>query len=213
MKIGIVAGSFKPYHLGHDEIIRLASRECDEVHLYVSTSDRVRKGELPILGADMAMLWKATIEGSLPANVKVTYGGSPIANVWKELGAANDAATGDDYVIYSDPVDVTDNFPVRNLEKYCGELYSSGYVRLRPVDRASTVEISGTKMREMLASGDKAGFVKHLPEGIDSDLVWDTLQKSIRSLPQKPAKKATKTEGLLRRNHCLCSFCRKLLRK
>jgi len=186
--IGLIAGSYKPYHAGHAAIIELAARECDEVHLYVSVSDRARKGELPILGADMAMLWKATIEKTLPQNVKVTYGGSPIGNVWKELGAANEAQSQDDYVIYSDPVDLAENFQERLLNKYCGDLYSRGHVRLRPVDRANTVEVSGTKMRELLAKGDKESFVKFLPKGIDADLVWDTLLKSANSLPKKPEK-------------------------
>lgn len=186
--IGLVAGSYKPFHAGHDAIIRLAARECDEVHLYVSVSDRAKKGEAPVLGADMAMLWKTTIEKSLPANVKVTYGGSPIGNVWKELGAANESRSEDDFVIYSDPVDITQNFKDNLLEKYCGDLYARGNVRLRPVDRQSTVEVSGTRMREFLAAGDKENFIKFLPKGIDADLVWDTLWKSAHSLPvEKPA--------------------------
>lgn len=188
MKIGLIGMSAKPYHAGHDAIIRLAARECDEVHLYVSVSDRAKKGEAPVLGADMAMLWKATIEKSLPANVKVTYGGSPIGNIWKELGAANESKSQDDFVLYSDPVDMAQNFKEPLLEKYCGDLYARGHVRLRPVDRANTVEVSGTRMREFLAAGDKENFIKFLPKGIDVDLVWDTLWKSAHSLPvEKPA--------------------------
>ena len=189
--IGLIAGSYKPYHAGHAAIIVLAARECDEVHLYVSTSDRARPGELPILGADMAQLWRTTIEQSLPKNVKVTYGGSPIGNVWKELGAANEAKSQDDFVIFSDPVDLAQNFQEKLLNKYCGELYAHGNVRLRPVDRASTIEVSGTKMREFLASGDKENFIKFLPKNIDADLIWDTLQKSANELPSKPEKTAT----------------------
>lgn len=187
MKIGLIGMSAKPYHAGHDAIIRLAARECDEVHLFVSVSDRAKKGEAPVLGADMAVLWRATIEKSLPANVKVTYGGSPIGNIWKELGAANESKSQDDYVLYSDPVDMAQNFKEELLEKYCGDLYARGNVRLRPVDRSNTVEVSGTRMREFLAAGDKENFVKFLPKGIDADLVWDTLWKSANSLPKKPA--------------------------
>jgi hypothetical protein len=178
--------SAKPFHAGHAAIIALAARECDEVHLYISTRDRARPGEVPILGADMAKLWKQTIEGTLPRNVKVTYGGSPISNVWKELGAANEVRSGNDYVIYSDPVDLTSNFEERLLNKYCGELYASGHIRLRPVDRSSTVEVSGTRMREFLAKGDKENFTKFLPKGVNADLVWGTLWKSANSLPKKP---------------------------
>lgn len=185
--IGLIAGSYKPFHAGHDAIIRMAARECDEVHLYVSVSDRIKKGEAGVLGADMAKLWQQTIEKSLPANVKVTYGGSPIGNVWKELGAANENKSQDDYVLYSDPTDMAQNFKPELLEKYCGDLYARGGVRIRPVDRSSTVEVSGTRMREFLAKGDKENFIKFLPKGIDSELVWNTLWKSANSLPEKPA--------------------------
>lgn len=186
--IGLIAGSYKPYHAGHDAIIRLAARECDEVHLYVSVSDRTRPGEAPIRGADMATLWQQTIEKSLPSNVKVTYGGSPIGNIWKELGSANENKSQDDYVIYSDPIDIGTNFKDNLLEKYCGDLYGRGNVRLRPVDRSSTVEVSGTRMREFLAKGDKENFSKFLPKGIDAELVWNTLWNSVNSLPQKAEK-------------------------
>lgn len=185
--IGLIAGSYKPFHAGHDAIIRMAARECDEVHLFVSVSDRAKKGEAPVLGADMASLWQQTIEKSLPANVKVTYGGSPIGNIWKELGSANETKSQDDYVLFSDPTDMAQNFRPELLEKYCGDLYSRGNVRLRPVDRTSTVEVSGTRMREFLAAGDKQNFIKFLPKGVDAELVWNTLWKSANSLPEKPA--------------------------
>lgn len=189
MRIGLIAMSAKPFHAGHGAIIRLAARECDEVHLYVSTSDRARPGEVVILGADMARLWKETIESTMPANVNVVYGGSPIGNIWKELGHANEVGSQDDYVLYSDPIDVEQNFQARFLEKYCGRLYETGHVRLRPVDRSSTVEVSGTRMREFLAAGDKENFTKFLPQGVDKDLVWDVLRKSASSLPSE--KKVT----------------------
>ena len=188
-KIALIAGSFKPLHAGHASIIQMAARECDEVHLYVSTSDRVKKGEAPILGSDMAMLWKATIAPSLPKNVRVFYSAaSPIRDLWQELGEANEAGSQNDYVLYSDPVDLTDNFPEERLQKYCGKLYDTGHVRLRPVERASTIEISGTKMRELLAAGDKENFIKYLPQGVDQDLIWDTLRRSTFKLPHNSKK-------------------------
>ena len=38
----------KPYHAGHDGLVRIAASENDEVLLFVSTSDRTRKGEMCI---------------------------------------------------------------------------------------------------------------------------------------------------------------------
>ena len=76
MNIGIVPVSAKPYHVGHHALVTRASDENDKVFLFVSTSDRKRKGEVPILGADMEKVWQEEIEKILPGNVTVTYGGS-----------------------------------------------------------------------------------------------------------------------------------------
>ncbi len=53
MRIGLVPVSAKPYHIGHHALVTRAAEENDQVLLFVSTSDRKRKGEVPILGADM----------------------------------------------------------------------------------------------------------------------------------------------------------------
>ena len=57
MRIGLIAMSAKPFHAGHDGLVRMAAGECDAVHLYVSLSDRKRPGEIPILGSDMQIIW------------------------------------------------------------------------------------------------------------------------------------------------------------
>ena len=51
--IGLVPMSAKPYHTGHDGLVRIAASENDEVLLFVSISDRKRPGEMPLLGSDM----------------------------------------------------------------------------------------------------------------------------------------------------------------
>ena len=181
-KIGIVPMSAKPYHAGHDGLVRLAAKENDEVHLYVSTSDRDE-----VSGAAMAQIWKDQIEPTLPGNVKVEYGGSPVFKTFQDIGKASEAGSKDTYLIYSDPEDAAANFPDASLQKYAPNLFKAGLVKTRPVERTSTVNVSGTKMRGFLASGDKASFMKFLPPGLDGDQVWDTLQAA------KPAPKAAKT--------------------
>lgn len=213
MKIGLIALSGKPYHSGHDMLIRLAAKECDEVHLYVSTSDRARPGEIPILGKDMATLWKGTIEPSLPKNVRVVYGGSPVGNAWKELGGASESGSPDEFVVYADPADLAQNFTEEFLRKYCRSLFEAGQVKLRAVERSSTVDVSGTKMRQYLEKGDKAAFIRNLPSTIDRELVWDVLSATAKDPPKVkttagPTRKPKKpqAEGLLR------SYVRLLLR-
>lgn len=193
-KIGLIAMSAKPYHAGHDGLIRLASRECDVVDLYVSIADRARTGEVPILGKDMSTLWNALIEPSLPTNVIVTYGGSPVGNIWSLLGKANTAGSPDEFYIYGDPTDLAQNFTKELLTKYSGNLFDAGQINLRAVERSSTVDVSGTQMRQHLEKGDKAAFVKNLPSTIDVDRVWDILHATAKDPP-----KVKKTAGSVRK--------------
>ncbi len=198
MKIGIVPISAKPFHLGHDMLVRLAAKENDEVHLYVSTSDRDE-----VSGAAMAEIWKDQIEPSLPNNVKVTYGGSPVGNVYNDIGEADKAGSQNTYQIYSDPEDAATNFPEANLKKYAPNMFLARRVKTRPVERTSTVNISGTKMRSFLTTGDQKSFLKYMPKGLDGNAIWDTLlamkpQPKVKATKKPVAKKPVKGEALLR---------------
>jgi hypothetical protein len=166
-KIALVPMSAKPYHAGHDGLVRIAADECDEVHLFVSLSDRKRPGELPILGSSMEVLWKSYIEPSLPGNVIVTYGGSPVGNLYKELGQASETNSPNTYVIYSDVEDIL-QYTDSALQKYAPTLFTNNRIELRGVERTETVNVSGTKMRAMLAAGDAKGFAKNLPTALQS---------------------------------------------
>lgn len=197
-KIGIVPMSAKPYHAGHDGLVRLAAKENDEVHLYVSTSDRDE-----VSGAAMAQIWKDQIEPTLPGNVRVEYGGSPVLKAFQDIGKASEANSKDTYLVYSDPEDAAANFSDDKLQKYAANLFAAGRVKTRPVERTSTVDVSGTKMRGFLASGDKKSFLKYLPKGIDGNAVWDTLlsmkpEPKVKGGKKPAAKKAVKGEALLR---------------
>jgi citrate lyase ligase-like protein len=199
-KIGLVPMSAKPFTAGHDGLVRIACKENDEVHLYVSLSDRDN-----ISGGAMAKVWKELIEPTLPANVKVTYGGSPVGNVYKELGEANEAGSQDIFSVYSDPTDLGRNF--KSLERYAGNLTQAGQIILRGIERSSTVEVSGTEMRGYLASGNKDAFVSKLPTGLDGDKVWHVLRtlmpaKTAKAAgPQKKAAAKPKAEEALLRGY------------
>lgn len=192
--------SAKPYHVGHDMMVRRAASECDEVRLYVSLSDRRRAGEdVPVLGSDMALIWREVIEPTLPDNVVPVYGGSPVGNVWKELGRADEAGSNDTYVVYADADDLSQNFTDNLLERYCGGLFAAGRVKREATERAH----SGSKMRAALAQGDKARFMAGLPASIDKEKVWDVLSATARARPKvrttaKAQRPARASESLLR---------------
>ena len=160
--------SGKPVHAGHWGLIEMAARENDEVHLFVSTSDRKRPGELTISGAAMKQIWDQFLEPALPSNVDVTYGGSPVGNLYAELEAAEAEDSEDTFQIYSDSEDIL-KYTDGTLQNSAPSLFDSGQIIRRGVDRSETVNVSGTKMRELLAAGKTAAFAKFLPPPVQGD--------------------------------------------
>lgn len=183
-KIGLIAGSYKPFHVGHYKMVVRASKECDRVELFVSLSDRKRPGELPILGSDMKKIWEDHLEAIMPENVIVHYGGSPVGLIWKTLGEAEELGSGDTFVIYADEDDLNTRFTENSFNKYSKNLFANGQIILKATERA----FSGTKMRQMLATGQKGEFKSKLPPGVDGDAIWQILSARV-----------PRTESLLRR--------------
>jgi len=178
MKIGLIAMSGKPVTAGHWSLISTAAEENDEVLLFVSLSDRARKGQLSIRGEDMSKIWNLYLEPALPGNVKVIYGGSPIGNIYEYLGKENDSETQDVFQLYSDPGDLAARFSEKRLTKYIGNLWKNDQIILRPISRTNGVDISGTQMREFLTSDLKDSFMQYLPPPLSDgqrEEIWDML--------------------------------------
>jgi hypothetical protein len=182
MKIGLIPVSAKPYHAGHHALVTRAAGENDQVILYVSTSDRKRKGQIPILGADMQRVWQEELEPIMPGNVSIEYGGSPVRNVYVELERADQANSDDVYVVYSDPVDTARNYPEPNRMKNFGDLYSRGNVLFAAEEDPAaftrgvgTPDVSGTAMRAALESCDIEAFRAGMPPGVDAENIRNIL--------------------------------------
>tara|TARA_R100000808_G_C2155555_1_gene168686 strand:+ start:32517 stop:33122 length:606 start_codon:yes stop_codon:yes gene_type:complete len=182
MKIGLVPVSAKPYHAGHHALVVKAAEENDQVILYVSISDRKRKGQLPILGSAMEQVWKEELEPIMPSNVSIEYGGSPVRKVYSALERANEALGDDVYRVYSDPEDTALNYPTSNRLRYFPDLYESGKVIFVAEDDPDSVtrgvgtpDISGTAMRHALEICDLDTFQKGMPAGVDVKNVRDIL--------------------------------------
>lgn len=175
-RIGVIPMSAKPYHVGHDQLVRMAAEECDEVIVFVSEGDRKRKGEFLIKGETMCEIWSEHILKSLPDNVYVQFVTNPVSAVYQLAGDANEDPTNrETYAIYSDPMDMEHNFPPKSISKYMPNLVAEQRVVRRLVPRETTVDVSGTQMRAWLMHGDKKKFIEHLPPTLDREAVWEAL--------------------------------------
>lgn len=167
--IGLIAGGFKPYTAGHYNLAQKASSECDRVIIFVSTGDRIRKGELPLTWAQMQPIWNDYLEPAIKklGNVNVKYVVNPIRSIMDLLIDANEDENNlNTYQIYSDPEDMGSNYSEKVQDKYWPRLKENDQVMLRPVDREETGGISGTVMRKALAQGKKKAFIAGLPEPV-----------------------------------------------
>lgn len=174
-KIGLVPMSAKPFHKGHMALVNQALQECDQVILFISTSDRSKGAGFKILGKDMEFIWKNIIEKYLPDNITYVYGGSPVRNVYKEI--EDNMHLDNKYSIYTGKDDA-----VRYKPKYFeGSKHSVDVVSLeRGVD---TEGISGTAMRQFLQDSMKEEFINGLPEEIedirDKEEIYNILKKDL----------------------------------
>jgi len=183
MRIGLIPLSAKPYHAGHQAMVEKAAAENDQVKVFVSLSDRTRRGEFPIKGSDMSRIWDEHLIAIMPPNVDVEYPHIPVRKVYEMLIEAD--RTGDSeiiYTVYSDPEDTQANYPLANREKYFPTLYDEGLIQFSAeVDPSSmtrgigTPDVSGTKVREYLTQKRPDLFIKSLPAGVDGQAIYDIL--------------------------------------
>tara|TARA_Y100000310_G_scaffold328677_1_gene397191 strand:+ start:1411 stop:2016 length:606 start_codon:yes stop_codon:yes gene_type:complete len=182
MNIGLIPMAAKPYHAGHHWLVERAASENDRVVVFVSTSDRIRKGEKPILGRDMVRVWQEELEPIMPGNAEIRYGGSPVQNVYKEIQEAGEAGSEDIFFVYSDAVDTALNYPQKNRIRYMEPLYSLGQVRFPGEEDPAgftrgegSPDVSGTKMRSSLEACKFEDFRRGLPAGVNAENVYDIL--------------------------------------
>jgi len=186
MNIGLVPMAAKPYHAGHHWLVEKAARENDHVILFVSVSDRKRKGEKPILGQDMVRVWREELEPIMPHNVEIRYGGSPVQNVYKEIQEAGEAGSGNVFFVYSDATDTALNYPEKNRIRWMEPLYSLGQVRFPGEEDPAgftrgegSPNVSGTAMRRALQVQDVEAFRAGLPRGVDAENIYSILAGAV----------------------------------
>ena len=187
MRIGLVPVSAKPYHSGHHSLVTTAALENDKVVLFVSTSDRKRKGEFPIHGKDMVRIWKEELESIMPENTVIEYGGSPVRKVYMAIEDACSSQSEDTYTVYSDPEDTAQNYPAESRNRYMQPLCDLGKVVFAAEEDpekftrgVGTPNISGGKLRYYLESGKLDAFSQYMPPGVNAENIYDILRSHLQ---------------------------------
>ena len=180
MRIGLVPMSAKPYHAGHHHLVKSASLTNDEVFVFVSLSDRIKKNEFPIEGSKMEKIWIDELLSIMPENVSIIFGGSPVRKVYEYI--QNEDSRENTITVYSDIVDTRRNYSESARLKYMEPLYSKGLIKFASEEfpenftrGGDAPDISGTKMREYLLKGKKDLFIGNLPEGVRGENIWNIL--------------------------------------
>lgn len=192
--IGIVGGGFKPFTKGHYFLVQQAANDADKVLLLVSTSNRERKGELPLYwDGQMEVVWDKYLSKAMPNNVEVMYVKNPTAATYEILGDADkDPNDHNTYILYGDADDIPKYYPPDKLGKYFPRLVQNDQVETKAFSRAENIDISGTQMRDMIVKGDIEGFAAGLPGPIQKygQEIFDLMVPSIVKI-QQPKKKKT----------------------
>ena len=172
MRIGIITGAMKPVHIAHWKLIEMASIENDEVRLFVSGTDRVKKNEFPILGSTMRAVWNKHLIQHLPKNVIIEIiDQSPVVRAYEFLGKMNEEGSLSVFTVYSSPEDFQKRFPIYAQTKYFGNLYKNCQIQ----QRAGTDPLRATEMRTLLSENRKQEFIKKLPSVADGEAIWQLL--------------------------------------
>jgi cytidyltransferase-like protein len=164
MRIGLIAGGFKPFTSGHYFLVKKASEENDLVHLFVSTKDRVRKDQHPITWNQMKKVWKI-LKPALPRNVEVHFSDNPTTDQFSILEDAEKSIDQHDdiYSIYADAEDIRRYDNPRITEKTLRRLYDEYQLLFKPFERSTGVNVSGTGVRQALQDNDLEAFVSMMP--------------------------------------------------
>ncbi|MCK9273098.1 hypothetical protein M0P65_06135 [Candidatus Gracilibacteria bacterium] len=163
----VIAG--KPVHLGHWRVIEKISKEHKDVMLFISTSNRDN-----ISGKDMFDIWVDYLIPILPQNVHCIFSDSPMHELIHIIDFSNSQRK---YLYLSEFTIYADDFDIIQLKS--NEKLAFSFVHFKGINRLSTVDISGTLMRQFLESDIKQSFIKYLPPVNDEikEKIWYKLKK------------------------------------
>jgi len=199
--IAIMGGGYKPFTKGHYMVIEQASDSADEVHVFVSTHDRNRTGQLPVMwDGQMEVIWQRYLEKVMPNNVVIHYVSNPNRSMFEFLEAADrDDMNHNSYVIFGGGDDIPKYFPDKSLHKYVPRLMSNDQIEKKTFERSDggmddVASVSGTKMRQAVVNNNVAEFTQGLPEPVQryGQEIFDILSTTIDQIKQPRQRKKKK---------------------
>lgn len=180
-KIAVIPMAAKPFHAGHDALIRRAVDDgCESIIVFLSVG-----GRDDVTAEDMIPLWrKVYIPGIVRTygrNVSIRFTLSPVRDTitFTRSFAKN---KGVQVLVYGGIDEEGNNEAQQRVDAVLSSSpdLSPEKVVAVGVNRAEAGGISGTAMRSYLTSGDFSSFVDNLPSWLsdqDKRLVWNTLQR------------------------------------
>ena len=166
MRIGIVAGAMKPFHVGHAHLIEQSINTCSQTIVFTTEKDRGT-----VIGSRMSRAW---FECILPAAAEAGFSFdlrfciSPIRETYKELKQAQEDLSNDTYVLFQGLEDAG-RFNEKSLHRHCPnvKVINAGLENPRVFDRSYTMTPYGpakaSSMRDALETRDKKVFKAYLP--------------------------------------------------
>jgi len=180
-KQGLIAGAFKPYTSGHHFLISEASKQCDYVIVYVSTNDRVRKNEYPIMWNQMEKIWSKYICPSLPENIFPKFVQNPTVELYNHLQEINTKVSTKEtqYYVYADKKDIS-YMESDRVKNKLNNLIELGILHTVSYDREKNVNVSGTLLRQTLQNNDYDKFEKLMPNSLKTNAkqIYGILRKN-----------------------------------
>ena len=176
ISIGIFVVAGKPVHAGHWEMIRLASKECDEALIITSTAGR---DELP--EGSMTDAWTTILEQQFhkdyPNATLSMTSDSPLNVAVGKIKVLKDVVSK--FVFYSDDEDAKGQYSIGRLSNLIKDPAAIEKLEQRGVPRSETIQISGTQMRAFLSADDKKSFELFVPQTLNKamkDKYWKILK-------------------------------------
>lgn len=159
---GYVGGCFKPFHKGHWLLVETASKENDQVKLFVSLKDREGIGEV------MREVWIKHLIPILPTNVTCLFSEeSPVKDIYVSLALEDRSGLSHSHTIYSDPED-SKRYTAKKVSFFCPRLVQEQLVYVVAISRDLSNNISGTQMRKYLIEGNQEAFMENLPSSLSN---------------------------------------------